>query len=65
MSGGEGAPPCGVWWRFGETMAALARMEASASPTDVKEIPMKKIQVRKAGPVRLTSSACDVYTNPS
>ncbi|GAB2939457.1 hypothetical protein GCM10027028_45700 [Streptomyces sundarbansensis] len=46
-------------------MVALLRMDTSASPTDVKEIPVKKIQVRKAGPVRLTSSACDVYTNPS
>lgn len=47
-------------------MAALCSMgdvPAASHPREV--LPMKKIQIRKAGPVRLTSSACHVYPNPS
>ncbi len=47
-------------------MAALARMKDVRSPCSCEGgALMKKIQIRKAGPVRLTSSACSLYTNPN
>lgn len=55
------APPgAGLWGCFGELLAAPPSVVGHV-PFPFKEAAMKKIVIRKAGPVRLTTSGCHVY----